>query len=203
MIKGLIPLTKNKLLVLSFLYNEDSSYLKNISRELKLHQYSLKKTINSLANNKILIKENIGKTIVYHINKLENMELLYHIIEDHKAESANRRIQPLIKDMQRYYSDNKPILSCCLFGSWARGGETRKSDVDLLFIVKNKELTKEIEKRCSRLSKIFELEINPIVADEEEFLHMVETKDPATISLLNPKQRILIIGVEYFLRVAY
>jgi predicted nucleotidyltransferase len=199
MIEELLPLTENKLKILKFIYENEDTYLLNIARGLKLHPFSLKRTIDNLLKKKILISENIGKTKVIRLNKTFNnyKELVYEI-EKYKQKTSNKILKNLIKNIQIFFSEDEEILSCCLFGSYVRKAETKESDIDILFIVKNKK--GEILKKCSEWSIMLHKEISPIIVKEEEFQRIIKLKDPAYASLTKKSQRIIVLGIPYFLK---
>lgn len=201
MIEELMPLTKNKLKILRFIYETKDAYLLTISRKLKLHPFSLKRTLDNLIKNKILEPKKLGKTVSLKINPTfhDYRGLLYEI-EKYKVETGNKKLKRIIKNLELQFSENKNILSCVLFGSYARGAQTKESDLDLLFLVKSIRAKSAIANKCSELSRILDVDISPVILTEKNFSISLKTKDPAMISLLKPSQRVIIIGIETFLR---
>jgi len=189
--------TKNQLRVLEHLHKNKEVHLLEISRVLKIHPYSLQKTVKSLS--KVLVKRKVGRTILLSIDKLlpNYLDLIY-TIESFMLETKKGALNLLIKDLQRRFSKDKNVLACCIFGSYARSGQTKESDVDLLFVVKKK--SSEIEDFCSKLSQVLSKEINQIVLTEKEVKTALKTKEPAIVSLLEPSQRLLVCGREWFLK---
>jgi len=197
MIDKLIPITENKLKILKEIYEEKEIYLLEISRNLKIHPFSVQKTLKSI---KFLLEEKKrGKTFVLSINKRINdyFEII-SLIEYFKLETKNRNLIILIKNLQEFFSGDKNVLSCILFGSYARESHSEKSDIDILFVVKSKD--REISNKCRNLSSLLSKEINPIILNEKEFLIALNTKEPMIATILEPSQRLLITGKEYFLK---
>jgi len=189
--------TKNQLRVLEYLHKKGEAHLLEISRALKIHPYSLHKTLKAV--NKILIKRKVGRTVLLSIDKLiPNYLDLICTIESFMLETKKGALKILIKDLQRLFSKNKNVLACCIFGSYARSGQTKDSDVDILFVVKKK--CAEIDDLCSKLSQMLNKEVNQIVLTENEFKTALKTREPAIVSLLEPSQRLLISGKEWFLK---
>jgi predicted nucleotidyltransferase len=60
---------------------------------------------------------------------------------------------------------NKNILSIILFGSYARGEETKNSDIDLLIITDKKVDTKKMEDKLKEIN----LKISSLIFTKEEF----------------------------------
>ena len=99
MIRKLLPLTENKLKILKFIYEKNETHLQEISRNLKIHPYSLQKTLKSIKS--ILEERRAGKTILLSIDKKmpDYFDLLL-IIEDYKLKTENKDLRLLIKNLQ-------------------------------------------------------------------------------------------------------
>jgi len=193
MIEQMIPLTKNKIEILRQIYIEGQTHLLDIAKKLRLHPYSVQKTLQALEP--FLEKKKHGKTITLSIRPIE--ELLY-IIEDYRVGSCNKKIKPLIKNIQMFFSGNKNIMTCCLFGSYARDASTEESDVDLLFVVRAED--DSILHQCRDISGLLGKEINPLIMKEKEFFSALINREPAIESIIVPSQRLILVGKEYFLR---
>ncbi|MDP3026762.1 MAG: nucleotidyltransferase domain-containing protein [Nanoarchaeota archaeon] len=197
MINRILPLTENKLRILKEIYEKKEIYLLEISRSLKIHPFSVQKTLKSIKS--LLEEKKRGKTFVLSINKRLNDYLeIICFIEYFKLETKNRDLIILIKNLQEFFSSDKNVLSCILFGSYARESHSEKSDIDILFVVKSKD--KEILNKCRNFSSLLSKEVNPIILNEKEFLIALKTKEPMIATILEPSQRLLIIGKEYFLK---
>lgn len=197
MIERVMPLTKNKMNILKEVYEAGETHMLEISKRLGLHPYSVQKTLSSLKP--FMEIKPSGKTKILKINR-ENRELaeLLHLIEDYKAGTAGKKTKSIIGNIQAFFSRNKDVLTCCLFGSYAREAFTGESDIDLLFVIRKGE--DEILKACRDISSVLGKEINPIIMKENEFFAALETKEPAIETILKPSQRLVLIGKEYFLR---
>lgn len=197
MIRKLLPLTENKLKILKFIYEKKETHLQEIAKNLKIHPYSLQKTLKSI---KLVLEERkAGKTILLSLDrKMPDYFDLLLTIEDYKLKTENKDLRLLIKNLQDFFSKDKNILSCLVFGSYAREAITKISDIDLLFIVKKKD--EEISKKCSQLSTLLSKEINPLIFNEKEFKKALKIKEPTIVSILEPSQRLIVVGKGYFLK---
>jgi predicted nucleotidyltransferase len=197
MIGKLLPLTENKLKILKFIYEKKAAHLQEISKALKIHPYSLQKTLKSLKP--VLEERKAGRTILLSLDKKipDYLDLLL-TIEDYKLKTENKDVRLLIKNLQDFFSQDKNILSCLVFGSYAREAITEISDIDLCFIVKKKD--EDISRKCSGLPTLLGREINPLIFDEVEFKKALKIKEPAIVSILEPSQRIIVLGKSYFLK---
>lgn len=197
MIERIMPITRNKMGILKEVYAAGETHMLEISKRLGLHPYSVQKTLASLKY--VMEMKPSGKTKILKICR-ENGELaeLLYLIEDYMVGAAGKKTKTVIGNIQAFFSKNKNILTCCLFGSYAREAFTEKSDVDLFFVIKKDE--DEILKACRDISSVLGKEINPVIMREKEFFVALETKEPAIETILKPSQRLLLIGKEYFLR---
>lgn len=193
MIQKLLPLTENKLKILRFIYEKKETHLLDIAKNLNIHPYSLQKTIKSLKQ--VLEERKAGKTILLTLDKnAAGYHDLTLIIEDYKLKTENKILKVLINKIQEQPEN---VLCCILFGSYARNTFNEKSDIDLLFVVKKKN---EVSKRISRLSVLLNKEINPLIFTEKEFKKAIKIREPTIATILEPAQRIIIIGKEWFLK---
>lgn len=196
MIRKLLPITENKLKILKHIYEKKETHLQEISKGLGLHPYSVQKTLKSI---KIVLEERkAGKTILLKIDKkMPDLSDLLLIIEDYKLKTKNKELRLLIKNLQEFFSQDKNIICCIIFGSFARESITKDSDIDLLFVINKKD--ESLSKKLSQLSSLFDREINPLIFMDSEFKKAVEIKEPSIASILEPSQRLIIIGKKYFL----
>lgn len=87
------------------------------------------------------------------------------------------------------------VVSAVLFGSYARGEETHDSDVDVLFLVREKSEAEQLETdvllTASEFSRYFGATVAPYVKPVSEFLEMAKRNAP-------PINEILATGKDLF-----
>ena len=86
-----------------------------------------------------------------------------------------------------------PFFIMLVFGSYAQGTETRKSDLDLLFIVPKKEDILVLEKVSSPYTKVKK---SLFVVSVSDFIEMI--KNPKTLNIGNEakKHHFIVYGAE-------
>ncbi|MBI4146581.1 nucleotidyltransferase domain-containing protein [Candidatus Woesearchaeota archaeon] len=187
--------------ILKYVYETPLAHLRKIAAELNIHPYIVKRHIDTLTSKKIFDQQKAGKTILLTINTLfDSIEQLLYIIESYKQKTENKTLKITIKDLQQQFGKNSQIASCIIFGSYARGAATKESDVDVLFVVENKNIETDLIGKISQLGTLMNLKFSPIIMTKREFKTTIETKEPTTVTLLKPSQRILVFGIEYFVR---
>lgn len=144
---------------------------RELSREEKIDysQKTIQNKLNQLAKQKILESQKKGRIKEFQLNKNNIMTLpaliMAEIAKFHDLISTNFEIHQIIKDIQKETKD--PTL---IYGSFAKGNWTKKSDLDILIIGnKNKELEK-IKDRYSR-------EIQYMYMNQKEFKKGIEKKE--------------------------
>ena len=201
MIESLLPLSKNKMDILTQIYERQPTHSRKIALELKIHPYLTKKYIDNLASKQILEQQRAGRIILLTINSIqEGIEQVIYLIESYKQATDHKILKNIIKNLLEHFAQNNAILSCVLFGSYARGAATKDSDVDILFVIKNPSAQAIISKKLSQLGTLMNLNFSPVIMSEEEFHSTLTSQEPTTITLLKPSQRIIISGIEYFIR---
>lgn len=201
MMELLLPLSTKKMEILKYVYENQPAHLRKIAAELRIHPYIVKKHIDQLVSKKIFDQQKAGKTILLTINTLlDGIEQLLYIIENYKQKTENKPLKNIIKSLQQQFGKNNQIISFIIFGSYARGAATKESDVDVLFVVGNKNIDTALLRKLSQLGILMNLKFSPIMMTESEFKTTLKTKEPTTITLLKPSQRIVVFGIEYFLR---
>lgn len=90
------------------------------------------------------------------------------------------------------------LLSVVLFGSLAKGTDSKKSDIDLFILVPSKKKYDEtIDTECVALSRSFGIEINPMVSEPASLLTMLKDKEHNVAKEIL-KNKIILFGAEKF-----
>lgn len=150
---------------------------KHLERKFTMHELSklvaipyasFHRTIQQMKD--ILVMEEMGKAKTLQLNLRNHTIKAYLTIaaEEEKKEFIEK--QPIIQKIAREL-DTKNIV--VLFGSYAKGKATEKSDIDLLII--NKDGKKDIS--FARYELLFKKKINPIFITKNEFRRMLKEKE--------------------------
>ena len=145
--------TIQKVLTIFFENPSREFYLREISRLLNLSMPTIILATDNLAKEKLIIKEK-GKVITKvmanrdnidftRLKRLNNLELIYN--------------SSIINHLSESYSQPKAII---LFGSFSRGEDVEKSDIDIA-VITSKKLNLDLPKYENKLKKPINLhEIN-------------------------------------------
>lgn len=139
-----------------------------LSKLLQIPYASFYRTIQQMKD--LLIIEDVGKSKTTSLNT-DNPIIKAHLAissDEEKKEFLAK--QPVIKKIANEL-DTKDIVA--LFGSYAKGKETEKSDMDIMVI--NQDGKKSIS--FSKYELLFRKKINPIFVTRREFKKMLDEKE--------------------------
>ena len=190
-------LSNNTSKIINFLIRNLELYnINQIARALGLSVGSVHKILKTLEKRNIVNIKELGNAIYYKINlnnneavklsELVSIEGKNNILRENKI--ANVYAQDLVK------FDAKLII---LFGSILTKKNEAK-DIDVLFIVKNKEQVNEINNFCLEISKIRTKKVNPLIMLEQDFVNNLKDKNKAIQDLI--KNGVILKGEEIFIR---
>jgi predicted nucleotidyltransferase len=175
--------TRVKILSL-FLFNDDLNYyVREISKLIDAHPSQVLKELSNLEDLNLIVKYKKGNLSIYKINKsnifLSDLKNIFL-----KTEFVGKNIKDKLKDKVKY---------CLIFGSFAKGIENSKSDVDILIIsdvLKENELlniTQDLENNLNR-------DINYILWNNKDFIK--KSKNNHLLKTINKDKIVMLIGDE-------
>ena len=106
--------------------------------------------------------------------------------------------QPWIKLMLKdlLTSVNNPFFIILVFGSYAKEKQTINSDLDLMFILKNKNDSKEIEQAINNIHTKTKKSVHYV--DINDFLDMIKNPNQFNIGNEAKKYHVILHGVEMY-----
>ncbi|MGI0046278.1 MAG: nucleotidyltransferase domain-containing protein [Nitrosotalea sp.] len=168
-----------------------SLHLREIARKTKMDVKTIQLQLKKLEKINVLSSAIRGKNKEYVLN-LDNVITKYYLIMG-EIFSAIVYIQQnfLIKKIMTEL-ESKVDGTLILFGSFAKGGYTKESDVDLFFISK-----KKIEKNIvHKITNLVGRDINIKSIDETKFLSGLRNKDPLVSEVVS--NHIVLKGADKF-----
>lgn len=150
---------------------------KNHSREFTMHELSsilkipyatFHRTVAQIED--LLIIKSIGKSKVLSLNKSNGILKSYLAISSEEKKKEFLENSPIIRKISQETASDSIFL---LFGSYAKGQQTKDSDIDLMII--NKDGKKEAS--FSKYELLFRKRINPMFFTKNEFKAMLKDKE--------------------------
>src|SRR3989338_9905895 len=157
-----------------------------ISKQLKIGYRPAYNHITEMEKEGIIEIEKIGSSKHCKLNLAspQTRHLLESLDLTRKKEiyQQNPKLKTIIESLiskltEKFISE---IHSLVLFGSYAKGTATKKSDIDLMFIIrdlKNKSLRESIERECASYEYSHNIKVSPLITDIEEFRKMFKSKE--------------------------
>lgn len=147
--------------------------LKEIAKRSGYSYEPIYRTLQGLVKKQIISLKKFGKTLVYELNfkKTEPKIAFYHY-SIKRANEFSKKHHPISTAMSELPEDKADILA--VFGSYAKGIEHEKSDVDIICVTSENGMDKKIRSLTHTYGKDF----SPVVLLKGEFAKIkVENKE--------------------------
>lgn len=151
---------------ISYLFGEIKEYIKSRSES---YTYN---SINNFVDNKILIKEKKGGVSFYKIAKTAKAISYLSIVSEYKAWKKKDIPKEAINELIEKIDVN--FFSLLVVGSYAKGMQTQKSDLDIILIVSDD--TKKISSNLRHFCEMNIPKIHLYVFTDQEFKQMLLDK---------------------------
>ncbi len=187
--------TQEQILQLLLSQPEEQFPIRQIARRLKKSYTLVYNNIQELFKNGIVKKQELPPAQIIKLS--ENIPTTQLIsIEQKRTEIFLKKHQWLnlyIKDVLK--AAEKPFFIILVFGSYAKGIETKVSDIDILFIAPTKEDIPNLENASRQYTQAKK---SIFVVSAPDFTEMV--KNPKTLNIGNEakKHHIILYGAEQY-----
>jgi predicted nucleotidyltransferase len=166
-------LNKNELKVLN-LFRKNiflKSSIREIMSKIKSKSYQrVYEAIESLEKRQILTSEKIGNTNLVSLKMSRNTLLNLSFLDEQENETIpNAQKIIALKEITDYL--------VIIGGSYAKGNATKKSDLDLVIIIPNKDNPVHVQKVVENLTMLFIPEVHLYVLRKKDFIEMLTEKE--------------------------
>ncbi|MFC1649025.1 nucleotidyltransferase domain-containing protein [Nanoarchaeota archaeon] len=160
----------NENLIISYLgKNIGKSFtMHELSKLLRIPYASFYRTVQRMED--ILLIQKVGKSKTLRLNWDNPAIKAYLTIASHEEKKEYLQAHPIIRKIASEI-DTKDIV--LLFGSYAKGTENEKSDIDILVI--NKDGKKALS--FSKHEMLYRKKINPVFITKRELKNMLRAKE--------------------------
>ena len=168
-----MEITKNALKILELFRKE--LFLKISIRELmkKINSKSYQRVyeaVEDLAKKKVLISEKLGNTNLISLSFYREAILLLGFLDEKEATKLPNYSKILdIKEISDYL--------IIVTGSYAKGNPNKKSDMDLVIVVPDKENVVSVQKLVENQTMLFVPSIHLYVFKKKDFIEMLKSKE--------------------------
>jgi predicted nucleotidyltransferase len=148
-----------------------------------------------LANQNYIIAEKKPPVTYCKLNLKGNASLLAYIeaIRANRFFAENRDLQIIVNALLSKVTS--PFFTIILFGSYVKGTATKKSDLDMLFIIPDRTMEKEVSSAVGSIEHISPIGIHEIIFTNQEFADLLKQKS-ANIAWEAVENRIVTYGAE-------
>ncbi len=193
---GDINMIKKDSIIIKYLIenkNKELNILK-ISKELEMDYKNVHSIIKRLEKESLVKLESFGNSsrvrLILQIN-----QLIFEVEYNRKKDILkDKNLEVMLNSFKNTLNSKYYIL--LLFGSYAKGIQTKNSDIDLMFIVPNgkEEL---FEKEVHQIAKSLPLLIHYLIFSEKQFLDMIKVKE-SNVGQEALKNNIILYGIETY-----
>ena len=181
-------------IVKDFIKNKSAKTIREIAQQIKADYKITHLATQKLIEKRILQVQTVGKSSLCRLDEK------YYGIEIYKAEDErredifkNKNINQLYKEIMSKVKTSSFVL--LLFGSYAKGKQTKHSDIDLLLISNES----NFERKISDILSLLPLKTHALVFTEEEFMRMKDSKKSNVIRE-TIENNIILYGIEAYYR---
>ena len=184
--------TKQKIIKL-FLDNKEPKTIREISKQIKADYRITYLAAQRLINENILQVKTVGKSSLCKLNNSYYGAEIYLAENERKIDIfKNSNIKQLFREINSKIETSFYVL--LLFGSYAKGTQTKSSDIDLLFICNEKNFE---EKKIFNIISLLPLKTHTLTFTEEEFIRMKDSKKPNVVQEATTNY-IILCGIEAY-----
>ncbi|MFA6888100.1 MAG: nucleotidyltransferase domain-containing protein [Candidatus Woesearchaeota archaeon] len=156
-------------------------HVREIARLLNANHRTIGLTVEKLKEKQVMNLKKIGKNNVYSLN-IQNITTREYItcaesLQKIKILEKHFFFKKLLTELSQII-ETEPIV---LFGSYAKGKETKESDIDILLFKGET----EIEAKIKSIAKQYNKSIQVQQATREQFETGIWEKDPLIIEIVN------------------
>lgn len=177
-----------KLKIIELLTKKSNLTINQIAKELKESYSFVNRTVNSMIEENIIEKNNVGHSILCTLNKNnDKTKALMNLNEVNKRDDfikKNKELKLIIEEL------TLEADAIGIFGSYAKGIQNKESDIDIFIITDKKlDMTKTVRAVHAKYGK----EISPLIFSRKQF----STDKPIVQEIIN--NHILLKGFDYFI----
>jgi len=191
-------LTKTQEQILAFLLSnpEEQLAIRGIAKRLAKSYTLVYNNISDLEKKKIIIKQSVPPAQIIKLNEFAPLNVLIDVELKRKNEFLKEYpwIEIMLEDILA--STKNLFFILLVFGSYAKGTQTTKSDIDLLIIARKKKNIKDIEDSMNIAYTKVKKGLNFV--DINDFKEMVKNPNELNIGNEAKKRHIILYGVELY-----
>jgi predicted nucleotidyltransferase len=156
--------------------------IRDIAKSVAKQYAPVHTAIQRMINKKVLKKQRIGHTD-YCSLELNGDSSSFCFAEAWRAKQfmkKNKVAGQIIGEVLEKLKANFYVL--VLFGSYAKGSQTERSDIDLLLVADNNSRAEELERTISAVSRLSKKSLHIMSMDFKDFTDMASNKETSAVN---------------------
>ena len=150
-----------------------NNHVRSLAKKLGTNHTTISRKIKELSELNIVDYKQEGKNKVYFIKKNPEAKAFIFMTENYKLNQILKK-HPYIRKIIEKIQGNKKIRLAIIFGSYARGEETKKSDIDIYTETMDRKIKKDLEMIDSKVNvKIGQYDRKNLLIKEMEKNHVI------------------------------
>ncbi len=195
-------LTKEQLRILA-VFREDlfaSLTFKQIKEKSRQKSNNVMQiALKEFKKQKIVVTEQTGDVTTYSLNLENNPTASYlGLINDIEIGNNKKLPKKVLSEIQNRMLKNSPFFILLIFGSYAKGAATAKSDLDIAVIAESDQSKKEIIPRLETVKRREIIAIDYHVFAAKEFLEMLAAEQENVGKQIYRKNIIYYGAIQYY-----
>lgn len=147
----------------------------------------------------IVVTEQTGDVTTYSLNLDNNLTASYlGLINDTEIGNNKKLPKKVLSEIQNRILKNSPFFILLIFGSYAKGTATAKSDMDIAVIAESEQSKKEVIPRLETVKRREIIVIDYHVFAGKEFLEMLATEQENVGKQIYRKNIIYYGAIQYY-----
>ena len=152
---------------------KNNDHARSLAKKLGTNHTTISRKIKELSELNIVDYKQEGKNKVYFIKKNPEAKAFIFMTENYKLNQILKK-HPYIRKIIEKIQGNKKIRLAIIFGSYARGEETKKSDIDIYTETMDRKIKKDLEMIDSKVNvKIGQYDRKNLLIKEMEKNHVI------------------------------
>src|SRR3989344_502560 len=157
---------KTEIRILEQMYVNPGIHKRELSKQLKLGMPSIDYGLKKIS--KFIKQKKSGNQINYFLDySREELIPALNAVEHSRFERLPAKVRLSVTDFLKELKD-KPVIAL-IFGSYANGTYTKRSDIDILLVFQTIEDHKQIENTAKKISMKTDTQLNPVYLHYKDF----------------------------------
>lgn len=185
---------KTEIKIIKALIESKEMTIRQISKKINADYKITHIAIQRLIEKKIITVKTIGNSSLCRLNNSHySIEIYEAEDERRKVILKNNNINQLLKEIMNKIGTSLFIL--LIFGSYVKKEQTKKSDIDLMFISKDS----GFEDKVHGIISLIPFKVHPLIFSEKEFKMMLYSRESNVVKEAMDNY-IILYGAENFYR---